>query len=108
MEADYVEPAVVADRFERLRAVVERSALVRHEARIGRIEEVLVEGPSRRDPTCSPAGAARASSCTSSRQRASASRRARSHASRSPGCAAPPECGLLEVTAAPRHRTRIP
>ena len=43
-------PSVVAERFERLRVVVERSALARHQARIGRTEEVLVEGPSRRDP----------------------------------------------------------
>ena len=41
---------MVAERFERLRVVVERSALARHQARIGRTEEVLVEGPSRRDP----------------------------------------------------------
>ena len=41
---------VVADRFERLRVVVERSALARHQARVGRVEEVLVEGPSKRDP----------------------------------------------------------
>jgi tRNA-2-methylthio-N6-dimethylallyladenosine synthase len=46
----FVPPDVVAERFERLRVVVERSALVRHRARIGRIEEVLVEGPSARDP----------------------------------------------------------
>jgi tRNA-2-methylthio-N6-dimethylallyladenosine synthase len=31
--------------------VVERSALARHRDRIGRVEEVVVEGPSRRDPT---------------------------------------------------------
>jgi tRNA-2-methylthio-N6-dimethylallyladenosine synthase len=46
----FVDDAVVAERFERLRVVVERSALARHHARVGRIEEVLVEGPSRRDP----------------------------------------------------------
>jgi tRNA-2-methylthio-N6-dimethylallyladenosine synthase len=51
MEADFVAPAVVGERFERLRLVVERSALRRHEARVGRIEEVLVEGPSKRDPS---------------------------------------------------------
>jgi len=45
----FVPPDVVADRFERLRVVVERSALARHRARIGRVEEVLVEGPSKRD-----------------------------------------------------------
>jgi tRNA-2-methylthio-N6-dimethylallyladenosine synthase len=51
MERDFVDPGVVAERFERLRIVVERSALAKHRDRIGRIEEVLVEGPSRRDPT---------------------------------------------------------
>jgi tRNA-2-methylthio-N6-dimethylallyladenosine synthase len=49
MQADFVDPGVTAERFERLRLVVERSALRRHEARVGRIEEVLVEGPSKRD-----------------------------------------------------------
>ena len=47
----FVDGDVVAERFERLRRVVERSALRRHEARVGRIEEVLVEGRSRKDPT---------------------------------------------------------
>ena len=46
----FVDPAVVADRFARLRVVVEHSAVIRHEARIGRIEDVLIEGPSRRNP----------------------------------------------------------
>jgi tRNA-2-methylthio-N6-dimethylallyladenosine synthase len=49
---DEMIPAeAAAERFERLRVVVERSALARHQARVGRIEEVLVEGPSKRDPT---------------------------------------------------------
>ncbi len=51
MEDRYIAPEVVADRFERLRAVVERSALSRHRARVGRVEEVVVEGPSKRDPS---------------------------------------------------------
>jgi tRNA-2-methylthio-N6-dimethylallyladenosine synthase len=51
MESDFVDPAVVSERFQRLRVVVERSALLKHEARVGRIEEVLVEGPSKRDPS---------------------------------------------------------
>jgi tRNA-2-methylthio-N6-dimethylallyladenosine synthase len=50
MEDRFVDPDVVADRFERLRVVVERSALANHRARIGRVEEVIVEGPSKRDP----------------------------------------------------------
>jgi tRNA-2-methylthio-N6-dimethylallyladenosine synthase len=49
MVEHFVPDDVVAERFERLRAVVERSALRRHEARIGRREEVMVEGPSKRD-----------------------------------------------------------
>src|SRR4051812_32633267 len=46
---DFVAPDVVAARFERLRVIVERSALAKHRARVGRIEEVLVEGPSKKD-----------------------------------------------------------
>jgi tRNA-2-methylthio-N6-dimethylallyladenosine synthase len=51
MTEAFVPPDVVAERFERLKVVVERSALARHVARIGRVEEVLVEGPSKRDPS---------------------------------------------------------
>jgi tRNA-2-methylthio-N6-dimethylallyladenosine synthase len=47
----FVPAEVVAERFERLRSVVERSALIRHRHRIGRVEEVVVEGPSKRDPS---------------------------------------------------------
>jgi tRNA-2-methylthio-N6-dimethylallyladenosine synthase len=50
MEADFVDPRVASERFQRLRIVVERSALLKHEARVGCLEEVLVEGPSKRDP----------------------------------------------------------
>ncbi len=50
MVDDFVPKAVVAERFSRLAAVVERSALARHRARAGRVEEVLVDGPSRKDP----------------------------------------------------------
>jgi tRNA-2-methylthio-N6-dimethylallyladenosine synthase len=45
---EFVPPEVVADRFERLRLVVERSALRRHQARVGLTEEVLVEGPAKK------------------------------------------------------------
>ena len=47
-QAQFVPPEVSADRFERLRQVVERSALRKHEGRIGRHEEVLVEGKSKK------------------------------------------------------------
>ncbi len=49
MTERFVPAEMVADRFERLRTVVERSALLRHRDRIGRVEEVLVEGPSKRN-----------------------------------------------------------
>jgi tRNA-2-methylthio-N6-dimethylallyladenosine synthase len=46
----FVAPEVVQERMRRLVDVVEASALRRHEARIGRTEELLVEGPSKKDP----------------------------------------------------------
>jgi len=49
MQADFCDPAEVTDRYERLRVVTERSARQRHAARIGRTEEVVVEGRSKRD-----------------------------------------------------------
>jgi tRNA-2-methylthio-N6-dimethylallyladenosine synthase len=50
MSEHFIDPAIVSDRFDRLKIVVEHSALIKHEARIGRIEEVVVQGPSRRNP----------------------------------------------------------
>lgn len=51
MVDQFCDADVVAARFERLLAVVERSSLRRHEARVGRTEELLVVGPSKTDPT---------------------------------------------------------
>jgi tRNA-2-methylthio-N6-dimethylallyladenosine synthase len=86
--------------------VVERSALARHRARIGRVEEVLVEGPSRKDPDVLTGR---------SRQNKLVHFRADPLA---PGtvadvlvtAAAPHHLSgdLVAVTARPRHRTRIP
>jgi tRNA-2-methylthio-N6-dimethylallyladenosine synthase len=45
-----VDPAAVADRYSRLSELVERLALASHGSRIGQREEVLVEGPSKRNP----------------------------------------------------------
>ena len=47
----FVTHDVSVDRYERLRRVIERSSRLANEARIGRVEEVVVEGPSKRDPT---------------------------------------------------------
>jgi tRNA-2-methylthio-N6-dimethylallyladenosine synthase len=49
MTNDFVASDVIKERFERLKAVLDRSALRQHEARVGRREEVLVEGISRRN-----------------------------------------------------------
>jgi tRNA-2-methylthio-N6-dimethylallyladenosine synthase len=49
MDDAFVPAEVVSERFERLKAVVDRAALARHQARVGRREEVLVEGVSRRN-----------------------------------------------------------
>jgi tRNA-2-methylthio-N6-dimethylallyladenosine synthase len=46
----FVAADVVQHRMQRLTEVVERHAHARHAARVGRVEEVLVEGPSKKDP----------------------------------------------------------
>ena len=46
----FVDPSVAQERMRRLTEVIGRSVLARHEARVGRIEEVLVEGVSKKDP----------------------------------------------------------
>ncbi len=51
MTGDFVPREVAAARMERLRAVVERSSRLANLARVGEREEVLVAGPSRRDPS---------------------------------------------------------
>jgi tRNA-2-methylthio-N6-dimethylallyladenosine synthase len=49
--AEQVPEDVKRERMERLVDVVHRGAAARNATRIGRVEEVLVEGPSRTDPT---------------------------------------------------------
>jgi tRNA-2-methylthio-N6-dimethylallyladenosine synthase len=109
MQDRFVPSEVAAERMERLRAVVERSALVRHRARIGKVEEVLVEGPSKRDPSVitgrtgqnklvhfEPVEGRRIAIGSFAEVRVTGS--ARHHLFGE----------LIEVTALPRHRTRIP
>ena len=50
MERDFVDPTVASERFRRLQIVIEHSALLKHQARMGRFEEVLIEGPSKKNP----------------------------------------------------------
>jgi len=108
MSDHFVPAEVIAERFELLKVVVERSALARHQARIGRLEEVLVEGPSKKDPAVA-SGRTRqnklvhfpvdgpipaAGSFADVRITGSAAHFLRGE--------------LVEVTARPRHKTRIP
>ena len=50
MTESFCDPTVVGQRYERLRSVILRSALRKHESRLGRIEEIVVEGPSKKNP----------------------------------------------------------
>jgi tRNA-2-methylthio-N6-dimethylallyladenosine synthase len=104
---DFVDPDLVGDRFERLRVVIERSATAKHAARVGRTEEVVVEGPARRDP-----------SLTSGRTRQNKLVHFAVDGGLRPGTVADVVItgagahhlrgDLLGVTATPRHRLRIP
>jgi tRNA-2-methylthio-N6-dimethylallyladenosine synthase len=46
----FVDAGAVADRFTRMKAVLDRSAVQRHAARVGRTEEIVVEGRNERRP----------------------------------------------------------
>lgn len=103
----FVDPAVVADRFQRLRVVVEHSALAKHQARIGRHEEVVVEGPSKKDPTLW-SGRTRQNKLVHFTP--SQPLRVGTYATVEVTGAAPHHLTgrLLDVVAEPRHRRRIP
>jgi tRNA-2-methylthio-N6-dimethylallyladenosine synthase len=104
---EFVPAEVAGERFERLRVVVERSALARHRGRVGRVEEAMVEGPSRKDPTV-----------TTGRTEHNKLIHFRAPEPLRPGTyvdvrvtgAAPHHLtgDLVTVTAPARHRTRIP
>jgi tRNA-2-methylthio-N6-dimethylallyladenosine synthase len=112
MADQFLRPEVISARFDRLKTVVDRSSLARHRARVGRSEEVLVEGASRRDH-----------SMLTGRTRQG---KLVHFAPTAPGIGPAPTAGALarvtitaghphhlsgrldEVTAAPRHRVRIP
>jgi tRNA-2-methylthio-N6-dimethylallyladenosine synthase len=104
---DFVPAEVSAERFERLRVVVERSALARHRARVGVTEEVMVEGPSRKDPSVTT-GRTRQNKLA--HFRATDPVRPGSYAEVTVTGAAPHHLvgDLLRVTQPARHRTRIP
>jgi tRNA-2-methylthio-N6-dimethylallyladenosine synthase len=105
---DFVAPEVVAERFDRLRVVVERSALARHRSRLGRTEEILVEGPSKKDPLLM-SGRTPQNKLVHVRPGSTALRPGTFALVTIVDCAPHHLRGeLVEVTAVPRHRTRIP
>jgi tRNA-2-methylthio-N6-dimethylallyladenosine synthase len=110
MESSFVPSDVVAERFERLKTVIDRSALARHQTRIGRCEEVLVEGVSRRDASMLN-GRTRQGKLIHFAAGTPAGTPAPGALARVSVTAGHPHhlTGRLEeVTARPRHRTRIP
>jgi tRNA-2-methylthio-N6-dimethylallyladenosine synthase len=50
MVDDFVPAEVVKERFARLETLVTAHAERHHAARVGRVEEILIEGPSKKDP----------------------------------------------------------
>jgi tRNA-2-methylthio-N6-dimethylallyladenosine synthase len=49
MQEHFVDAEVAGDRYNRIKVVLDRTALIKHQERIGRIEEVIVEGVNKRD-----------------------------------------------------------
>ena len=104
----YVPSDVVAERFERLRLVVERSALAKHQARTGRVEEVLVEGPSKRDPDTISGRTAQGKLVHLRAEPAALPAGTWADVLITRGAPHFLEGRLVEVTARPSHRSRIP
>lgn len=104
----FVAAEVVSERFGRLVEVVERSARQHHEARVGRIEEVVIEGVNPRD----------AELLTGRTPQNKLVHLVRPDGGLRPGTVATVQItaagrhhlrgDLMEVLAGPRHRTRIP
>ncbi len=104
----FVAPEVIAERFDRLKIVLERSALARHQARIGRVEDVLIEGPSKKDPAVAT-GRTRQNKLVHFPVDGAVPAAGTFADVRITGSAAHYLRGeLVEITARPRHKTRIP
>ncbi len=107
MSDRFIAPEVAGERFDRLRVVVERSALAANRRRVGRVEEVLVEGPSRKDRTVV---AARTRHNRLVHFAPPAGVRSGSYAAVEISAAAPHHLTgrFVELLADPAHRVRIP
>lgn len=102
---DFISAGVMKERFGRLHHIVERAALRKHEARIGRIEEVIIEGPSKKNPGVI-SGRTKQNKLVHFEAQLSAGSKAMVEIT---GAATHFLRGeLKEVVAGPRHKTRLP
>ncbi len=113
MSDRFVRAEVVSERFARLKLVLDRSALRKHEGRVGRVEEVLVEGPSKRDPSITSGRTPQHKLIHFAYRGADGEQRALpagTFCNVLVTSAAPYflRGDLIEITAKPRHRKRIP
>jgi tRNA-2-methylthio-N6-dimethylallyladenosine synthase len=107
MVDDFVAPDVAQERMRRLTELVEGHALTRHEARVGRTESLLLEGPSKKDDAVW-SGRTRQNKLV--HFTATRPLRAGTFVDVSVVAAAPHHLRgeMVDVTALPRHKTRIP
>jgi len=107
MKEKFVAHDVAVARYERLRMVIERSSLRANQDRVGRVEDVVIEGPSKKDPAV-----------LTGRTRRNTLIHFPSDRPIRPGTYATVNVvearlnhlrgELIEITIPPRHRTRIP
>ena len=104
---EYVPASVASARMDRLRKVIERSSRLGNESRVGRREEIIVEGSSKRDPNMLT-GRTRHNRLV----HFPANQPIRSGSYAQVEVTAARTFNLLgelvEITSAPKHRTRIP
>jgi tRNA-2-methylthio-N6-dimethylallyladenosine synthase len=105
MKDQFISHEVMSERFQILQAILQRSALRKHEARVGRVEDVLVEGPSKRQPDL-VSGRTRQNKLIHFEAKLAPGSRATVRVTK----AAPHHLvgELVEVLAGPRHKRRIP
>ena len=107
MDSKFVDHDIAVRRYETLREVVKRSSLLKHKERVGRVEEVLVEGQSKKG-----------TGLIKARTRQNKILHLKSQESLRVGAYARVEVTeapshyllgeLVEIVAAPKHRKRIP
>jgi len=98
---------VAVERYERLRTVIERSSLKANMGRVGEVEEVTVEGPSKKDPSVLT-GRTRRNTLVHFASPTSIKTGSYAMVAITEGKTNHLLGNLIEVTMPARHRTRIP